>query len=69
MLERLAGGTDPGRVASCYADVADVLVFDEADASFAGAVGDQGIRSVVTSTLMRDLTAATALAEAVLGSV
>jgi hypothetical protein len=69
MLERLAGGTDPGRVASCYADVADVLVFDEADASFAGAVGDQGIRSAVTSTLMRDLTAATALAEAVLGSV
>lgn len=69
MLERLAGGTDPGRVASCYADAIDVLFFDEADALFAPAVEDQGVRAIVTKTLMRDEAAATALAKAVLASV
>ena len=66
MLERLAGGTEPGRVASCYSDVADVLVFDESDGAGAGAVERQGIRPVVTRTLMQDEAAAVALAESVL---
>jgi LPPG:FO 2-phospho-L-lactate transferase len=68
MLERLAGGTNPGRVASCYAQVADALVFDESDARFADRVEAQGMRPIVTQTLMRDESAATALAEAVLAS-
>jgi len=69
MLERLAGGTDPGRVAGCYAGAADVLVFDEADALFAPSVEAHGMRAVVTQTLMRDEAASTALAETVLASV
>jgi len=69
MLERLAGGTDPGRVAGCYAGAADVLVFDEADALFAPSVEAHGMQAVVTRTLMRDEAAATALAETVLASV
>src|SRR5579859_1151019 len=69
MLERLAGGTDPGRVASCYADAIDMLFVDEADALFAPRVEDQGVRAIVTQTLMHDEAAATTLAETVLASV
>jgi len=69
MLERLAGGTDPGRVAACYAGAADALVLDEADAVFADRVEAHGMRAIVTQTLMRDEAAAIALAEVVLGSV
>jgi len=68
MMERLAGGTDPGRVATCYAGVVDVLVFDEADALLAQRVESEGVRASVTQTLMRDEAAATALAQAVLAS-
>jgi LPPG:FO 2-phospho-L-lactate transferase len=66
MLERLAGGTEPVRVASCYADVVDALVFDESDADGAAAVEREGVRAVTAPTLMRDIAAATALAETVL---
>jgi LPPG:FO 2-phospho-L-lactate transferase len=66
MLRRLAGGTEPVRVATCYPGVVDVLVFDESDASGAAAVERQGVRPVTTQTLMRDEAAATALAETVL---
>jgi LPPG:FO 2-phospho-L-lactate transferase len=67
MLERLAGGTEPVRVAACYPDVIDVLVLDESDADGVAAVEREGVRAVRASTLMRDLAAATALAETVLG--
>ncbi len=67
MLQRLAGGTDPGRVATCYPGVIDVLVFDESEADAAPGVELQGVRPVVAPTLMRDETAAAALAETVLG--
>jgi LPPG:FO 2-phospho-L-lactate transferase len=67
MLERLAGGTEPVRVAACYPDVIDVLVFDESDAGGAAAVEREGVRAVTAPTLMRDLAAATALAGTVLG--
>lgn len=66
MLEHLAGGTDPGRVATCYPGVIDVLVFDESDADGAAAVELQGVRPVVAKTLMRDAAAAVALAKTVL---
>jgi LPPG:FO 2-phospho-L-lactate transferase len=62
MLARLAGGTEPAHVASCYHGLIDVLVIDEADAP-AGAV--PGLRqTVVTQTLMTDASAARRLAAA-----
>jgi LPPG:FO 2-phospho-L-lactate transferase len=66
MLARLAGGTDPGRVATCYPGVVDALVFDESDADGAPAVERQGVRPVVARTLMQDEASAVALAETVL---
>jgi LPPG:FO 2-phospho-L-lactate transferase len=63
MLRRLAGGTTPAHVASCYAGLIDVLVLDVADAP---ADLPPGIRAVVTHTLMTDLDAARQLAAAAL---
>jgi LPPG:FO 2-phospho-L-lactate transferase len=63
MLRRLAGGTSPWHVASCYAGLIDALVIDEADAP-----ADLGadVRTVVTRTLMSDVGAARRLAAATL---
>jgi len=63
MLRRLAGGTTPAHVASCYAGLVDALVLDVADAP---AALPRGIRPVVTHTLMTDLDAARQLAAAAL---
>ena len=63
MLHRLAGGTTPAHVASCYAGLIDALVIDVADAP---AELPAGIRPVVTRTLMSDLDAARQLAAAAL---
>jgi LPPG:FO 2-phospho-L-lactate transferase len=63
MLERLAGGTTPAHVASCYAGLIDALVLDEADAP---AELPGGVRPVVTRTLMRDADARRRLARDVL---
>lgn len=60
MLARLAGGTSPAHVASCYEGLIDVLVIDPADAA-----GDIPIRTVVTPTLMSSDAARRRLAEAV----
>jgi LPPG:FO 2-phospho-L-lactate transferase len=68
MLQRLVGGTDPGRVATCYPGVIDLLVFDESEADAAAGVELQGVRPVVAPTLMRDEAAAAALAKTVLDS-
>ncbi len=62
MLKRLAGGTTPMHVASCYEGLIDVLVVDESDAPD-GPVRGVG-RTVVTNTLMSDLPAARRLAAA-----
>ena len=67
MLEHLAGGTDPGRVATCYPGTIDVLVFDESEADEAERVELQGVRPVVAPTLMTDAAAAETLARVVLG--
>jgi len=64
MLERMAGGTTPAHVTSCYKGLIDVLVIDEADE---GAPLDPSVRTVVTKTLMTNATARRALAEFVLG--
>ncbi len=55
MLTRLAGGTGPAAVASCYPGLIDALVIDERDADEGGA-GDLpgGVRLVVAQTLMSD---------------
>jgi LPPG:FO 2-phospho-L-lactate transferase len=66
MLERLAGGTDPVRVATCYQGVIDVLVFDESEAEGAAGVEREGVRAVAAPILMRDEAATVALAETVL---
>jgi LPPG:FO 2-phospho-L-lactate transferase len=65
MLARLAGGTSPAHVASCYPGLIDVLVIDEADAP---ADLPDGIDAVVTRTLMTDEDARRRLATAVLGA-
>jgi LPPG:FO 2-phospho-L-lactate transferase len=63
MLARLAGGTTPAHVASCYEGLIDALLIDVSDAP---AELPHGIRPVVTHTLMTDLDAARHLAAAAL---
>jgi LPPG:FO 2-phospho-L-lactate transferase len=67
MLARLAGGTSPRQVASCYEGLIDALVVDEADADDLDGLGD--VRPIVTRTLMVDGDARRRLAEAALGAV
>jgi len=66
MLERLAGGTEPVRVATCYQGLIDVLLIDEADADGTEDVERAGVRAVVARTLMSDAAARRTLAEAAL---
>ncbi|MBA2332931.1 MAG: 2-phospho-L-lactate transferase [Actinobacteria bacterium] len=63
MLVRMAGGTSPEHVASCYEGLIDALVVDEADPT-----GSLAVRAVVTRTLMTDLSATRRLAETVLAA-
>jgi LPPG:FO 2-phospho-L-lactate transferase len=63
MLARLAGGTSPAHVASCYHGLVDALVVDEADADDLAGLG---VRPIVTKTLMVDADARRRLAEAAL---
>jgi LPPG:FO 2-phospho-L-lactate transferase len=67
MLSRLAGGTAPRHVASCYPDLIDALVVDAADADDLDGLGD--VRPIVTRTLMSDTDARRRLAEVALGAV
>jgi LPPG:FO 2-phospho-L-lactate transferase len=67
MLRRLAGGTSPRHVASCYAGLVDALVVDEADADDLEGLG--AVRPIVTRTLMHDGDARRRLAEVALGAV
>jgi LPPG:FO 2-phospho-L-lactate transferase len=62
MLARLAGGTTPAHVASCYEGLIDVLVVDESDGLDTPIPGLQ--RTVITNTLMTDEEAARKLAAA-----
>jgi LPPG:FO 2-phospho-L-lactate transferase len=68
MLERLAGGTSPRRVATCYQGLIDTLVIDRVDADGAAEVEVAGTRCIVTDTVMRDAPSRRALAEAVLAA-
>jgi LPPG:FO 2-phospho-L-lactate transferase len=62
MLARLAGGTTPEHVASCYDGLIDVVVVDESDAPDSPVRGVG--RTVVTQTLMSDVPSARRLAAA-----
>ena len=66
MLTRLAGGTAPAQVASCYKGLIDALVVDEADADDLDGLE---VRAIVTRTLMVDDAARRSLAEVALGVV
>ena len=61
MLARLAGGTSPAHLASCYPGLIDALVVDEADANDLDGLT---VRPIVTKTLMTDADARRRLAEA-----
>ena len=64
MLARLAGGTTPAHLASCYEGLIDVLVVDDADAVHGPVPGLRG--TLTTPTLMTDAGAARRLAVAVI---
>jgi LPPG:FO 2-phospho-L-lactate transferase len=66
MLRRLAGGTGPAHVASCYEGLIDALVVDEADTD---ELDGLAVRPIVTRTLMVDAAARRRLVEAALGAV
>jgi LPPG:FO 2-phospho-L-lactate transferase len=61
MLRRLAGGTGPAQVTSCYKGLIDALVYDEADGDV-----ELDVRPIVTRTLMTDAASRRRLAEAAL---
>ncbi len=69
MLARMAGGTTPAHVAGCYTGLLDALVLDEADAEYAEAIAELGVRPIITATLMRNREARRRLAEAALEAV
>ncbi len=62
MLARLAGGTTPAHVASCYDGLIDVLVIDESDDAGGPVPGLK--QTLITQTLMSDASAARKLAAA-----
>ncbi len=66
MLVELGHEASVVGIARLYAPLAATLVIDDADAHRAAAVEAEGIRCVVTDTIMRDLDRATALADVVL---
>jgi LPPG:FO 2-phospho-L-lactate transferase len=61
MLARMAGGTTPAHVASCYEGLVDALVVDESDLP-----AEAPVELVATRTLMVDRDASGRLAEVVL---
>jgi LPPG:FO 2-phospho-L-lactate transferase len=61
MLERIAGGTTPAHVASCYPGLIDALVIDESDD-----VDGLDVQAIVTRTLMTDAASRRRVAEAAL---
>jgi LPPG:FO 2-phospho-L-lactate transferase len=62
MMSRLAGGTTPRHVTSCYKGLIDAVVIDEAD----DGVADLDVHAIVTRTLMFDAKSRRRVAEAAL---
>jgi LPPG:FO 2-phospho-L-lactate transferase len=69
MLVELGHEASVVGVARLYAPFAGTLVIDEADAGRAREVEDEGLRCIVTPTVMSSPEAAAALARATLGAV
>jgi LPPG:FO 2-phospho-L-lactate transferase len=69
MLAELGHPVSVRGVAALYRDVASVLVIDEADRDLAPQVEAEGVRCVVTDTVMASPERAAALGAAVLASV
>jgi LPPG:FO 2-phospho-L-lactate transferase len=69
MLTELGHESSVAGVARMYRDWCSTLVVDDADAASAAAVEAEGMRCVVTPTVMRDPATSAALARAVLDSV
>ena len=69
MFQSLAGGTGAAQVTDCYKGLIGALVVDEADADYAAAVAERGVRPLVTRTLMSEPDARAELVETVLGLV
>ncbi len=65
MLRELGHEASVVGVARIYADLAECLVIDEADAELADQVEAEGVRCVVTKTVMHDPAVAAALARVV----
>ena len=63
MLSRMAGGTTPAHVTSCYRGLVDALVVDRADVP-----AEAPVELVAAQTLMSDAEASRRLAEVVLGA-
>ncbi len=58
----------PVGIARYYRDFLDVMVIDQQDAHLLPAIEDLGIPAIATDTIMRDMTAKTALASSVLSA-
>jgi len=69
MLAELGHDVSVTGVARLYRDLAAVLVIDHADAALAGQVEAEGVRCVVTDTVMTSPDVAAVLASTVLGEV
>ena len=69
LLRELGHDSSVVGVARIYAELAAVLVIDEADADLADAVEDQGMRAVVAPTVMSSPDRAAALARVALAAV
>jgi LPPG:FO 2-phospho-L-lactate transferase len=69
MLVELGHEASVVGVARLYRSLASTLVIDEADRDLADAVEHEGVRCVVTDTIMRDPVAAAALAQIAIGAL
>jgi LPPG:FO 2-phospho-L-lactate transferase len=69
LLRELGHDASVVGVARIYSTLASALVIDEADADLAPAVEEQGMRAVVTRSVMSSPAVARALAETTLGAV
>jgi LPPG:FO 2-phospho-L-lactate transferase len=69
LMEQLGHGSSVAGVARLYAPFAATLVIDETDASLAAAVEAEGMKTLVTATVMADIEVATTLARTVIGAL
>ncbi len=69
MLAELGHDVSAVGVARLYRDLVSVLVIDRADVALAGSIEAEGVRCIVTDTVMRTPDVAAALAETVVGAL